>query len=79
MVGNQQRQAQTKDFSDPFIAGQMIGMLVVLTFIEKNNGIPQQMLEQMKSICATNAQQFLQKPTEDVFLMVDNLVEDLEK
>lgn len=68
---------QKPDFKDPFVAGQMIGMLVVLTFIEKNNGIPQDVLEQLKKVCADNAQEFIDKPTEDIFLMVDGLVKNL--
>jgi hypothetical protein len=65
------------DFSDPFIAGQMVGMLVMLTFIEKNGGIPAEMLDKLKQATANNAQQYLQQPTEDIFLMVNNMVEDI--
>lgn len=65
------------DFNDPFNAGQMIGMMVMLTFIEKHNGIPADMLEEIKNVCAENAQAFLDKPTEDIFLMVDNLVTEI--
>lgn len=65
------------DFKDPFNAGQMVGMLVMLTFIEKHNGIPADMLEEIKTVCAENVQTFLDKPTEDVFLMVDNLVTEI--
>jgi hypothetical protein len=65
------------NFKDPFNAGQMVGMLVMLTFIEKNNGIPQEMLEQLKDVCANNVQVFLEKPTEDIYLMVDKLVSEV--
>lgn len=79
MAGKPLHQAQTRDFNDPFNAGQMVGMLVMLTFIEQNNGIHADILEQIKQIAANNAQVFLQKPTEDIFLMVDNLVAEIGK
>lgn len=78
MAGNHKRPPTSKDFMDPFNAGQMVGMLVMLTFIEKNNGIPQTALDQIKNVAAANVQDYLQKPTEDIFLMVDNLVKDIE-
>lgn len=65
------------DFKDPFNAGQMVGMLVMLTFIEQHNGIPADALEKIKEACANNAQTFLQKPTEDIYLMIDNLVAEI--
>lgn len=76
-AGKQEHRVQTMDFKDPFNAGQMVGMLVMLTFIEKHKGIPADMLEKIKQIAATNAQVFLEKPTEDIFLMVDGLVEEI--
>lgn len=66
------------DFSDPFVAGQMVGMLVMLTFIEKNKGIPAEVLEKLKVAAANNAQGYLQQPTEDIFYMVDNMVEEIQ-
>ncbi len=57
----------------------MVGMLVILTFIEKNHGIPQDALEKIKEVTANNAQIFLEKPTEDIFLMVDSLVAEIGK
>lgn len=78
MAGNQQHLPKTRDFSDPFNAGQMVGMLVILTFIENNDGIPKEMLESLKQVTATNAQEYLQRPTEDVFLLVDNLVKEIK-
>lgn len=68
----------TKDFMDPFNAGQMVGMLVMLTFIEKNKGIPVSALEKLKQVCALNVEQFLDKPSEDIHLMVDGLVKEIE-
>lgn len=67
-----------QDFKDPFNAGQMIGMLVILTFIEQNNGIPKEMLDQIKQVTAVNAQEFLDKPAEDIFLMVDSLIKEMK-
>lgn len=77
MAGNQVPQALAKDFKDPFNAGQMIGMLVMLTFIENNKGIPAEALEKLRWTCANNAEIFLDKPAEDIFLMIDNLVKDI--
>ena len=68
----------THDLSNPFVAGQMVGMLVMLTFIEKNEGIPIDLLERLKEIMANNAQHYLKKPTEDIFLMVDDMVENIQ-
>lgn len=79
MAGKLQHQAQVKDFNDPFNAGQMIGMLVMLTFIEKNNGITDDALQKLKEVTANNAQVFLDKPTEDIFLMIDSIVKQVGK
>lgn len=65
------------DLNDPFTAGQMVGMLVILTFIENNEGIPESVLQQIKDIAATNAQTYFDKPTEDIFLMIDDLVNEI--
>lgn len=78
MVGNKPRRLNSKDFNDPFNAGQMIGMLVILTFIEQNNGIPKEMVEDLKQVTANNAQVYLEKPTEDIFLLVDKLVKEMQ-
>lgn len=78
MAGKTLHRSSNNDQSDPFIAGQMIGMLVILTFVEKNQGIPMKVLEQLKQVAANNAQEFLGKPSEDIFLMVDNLVKDIK-
>jgi len=78
VVGKTRPPLNTKDFKDPFNAGQMVGMLVMLTFIEQNNGIPKEMLEDLKQVTANNAQEFLEKPTEDIFLLVDNLVKEMK-
>ena len=77
MDGNQPHQEQVKDFKDPFNAGQMVGMLVILTFLEQNNGIPQEALDKLKEVTANNAQIFIEKPVEDIFLMIDNLVKEI--
>lgn len=77
MDGNQQHQAQMKDFKDPFNAGQMVGMLVILTLIEQNNGITEEALQKLKEVTANNVQIFLDKPSEDIFLMIDSLVREI--
>lgn len=77
MDGKLQRQVPAPDFKDPFNAGQMVGMLVILTFIEKNKGITDEALQKLKQVTATNAETFLNKPIEDIFLMIDGLVKEI--
>ena len=77
MAGNPRRQAQTKDFKDPFNAGQMMGMLMMLTFIEQNNGIPPKALEKIKWQTAANLEIYLEKPAEDIFLMINSIIKDI--
>lgn len=75
----QVKQAEPKDFSDPFNAGQMIGMLMMVTFLQKNPTIPSEAVEQLKWACANNVQDFFQKPSEDIFLMVNGLVNEIQQ
>lgn len=77
MDGKKRVQLQSKDFNDPFHAGQMVGMLVMLTFFEKNHAIPDRMLDELKNVAAENASVYLKIPTEDVYLMIDNLVKEM--
>ena len=67
----------SKDFTDPFNAGQMVGMLVMITFIERHKHVTPEKVEKLKWLCADNASIFLEKPTEDVFLSIDNLVKEM--
>lgn len=78
MDGKTLHRSSDEDFSDPFNAGQMVGMLVMLTFMEKNKVISQAMLDELKKVTADNAQTYLQKPTEDIFLLVDKLVKEMQ-
>lgn len=66
------------DTKDPFVAGQMIGMLVILTFVENNRGIPIEVLDQLKTVAANNAQDYFEKPAEDIHLMVDNILKEIK-
>lgn len=79
MAGKAQPLVKNNDFKDPFNAGQMIGMMMVLSFIEKNGGITTEIIDQIKETCANNVQVFFDKPTEDIHLMVDNMVKDIQK
>ncbi len=67
----------SRDFNDPFNAGQMVGMLVMITFLEKQQHVPGDQLEKLKWVCAENASIFMDKPPEDVFLIIDNIVKDM--
>lgn len=69
--------ASQHNYADPFTAGQMVGMLVILTVIEQNEGISAETLEKLKHITATNAQVYLKKPTEDIHLMIEDLVKEV--
>ena len=69
--------SRKNDFSDPFNAGQMVGMLVMLTFIEDHGGITKEVINRIKDLAADNVQEYFDKPTEDIFLMVDNLVKEI--
>lgn len=65
------------DFTDPFSAGQLVGMLVMLTFIERNRDIPVEFLEQIKTITADNLQVYFEKPSEDIHLIINDLVNEI--
>lgn len=77
MAGKNPVPQNSKDFNDPFNAGQMVGMLVMITFIERHKHVTAEQLEKLKWVCADNAAVFLDKPTEDVFLIIDNLVKEM--
>ena len=79
MAGKTQHPAKNNDFKDPFNAGQMVGMMMVLSFVEKNGGITTEIIDKIKETCATNLQVFFDKPTEDIHLMVNNMVKDIEQ
>lgn len=66
-------------FDDPFSVGQLVGMLVILTFIEQNKGIPRDFCEQLMKACAEKSAAFLEKPTEDIYLLVENLVKGIKE
>lgn len=66
-----------KNFNDPFDAGQMIGMLMMLAFIEKNGGISEDLADKIKDIAASSIEEYMEKPSEDILLMVDELMEEL--
>jgi hypothetical protein len=78
MAGKAQPQSQSKDYKDPFNAGQMVGMLVILMFIEENGGITSDLIDSIKKVCAYNAEIFFEKPSEDIFLMVKNMVKEIK-
>lgn len=67
------------NLNDPFSVGQLVGMMVILTYIEENDGIPKDFLDQLKNSCAEKSADYLERPAEDVFLLVDNLVKDIQK
>lgn len=65
------------DFTDPFSAGQMVGMIVILTSIERSGGIDDNVLRKLKQQAADNVQGYFKKPSEDIFLMIDNMLNEI--
>lgn len=53
-------------------------MTVVLSFIEKNNGMPKEMLNTLKATCVKKSAEGLDKPEEDVYLIIDDLVNKIK-
>ena len=76
MDGNQLPPQLTKNLSDPFSAGQLTGMLVILAFIEENKGISEHTLDRLKSVTADSLQEYFDRPSEDIHLMIKNLVKE---
>lgn len=72
------KRVDPRDFNDPFNAGQMIGMMMILAFIEKNPKIPKAGIESIKWACANNVSSFFDKHPEDIFLMVNSLINEIE-
>ena len=64
--------------NDPFGTGQIVGMLTILTFIENNNGINKDFLYKLKAACAEKISTDLEKPAEDIYLMIDELVKKIK-
>jgi len=69
---------KNKDFTDPFDAGQLVGMLVMLKFIECNNGIEEDTLERLMTTTADTLQGYFERPSEDIHLIIDNLVKEIK-
>lgn len=76
MDGKMQPQQSLNGTVDDFTAGQMVGMIVMLTFIEKNGEIPEDMVYKLKSKACDGLQEYFDKPSEDIFLMIDNIVDE---
>lgn len=59
--------------------GQMMGMLVVIQFIESagETGIDGMIFDKIKKIAVEDLAEYLSKPEEDVHLLVDNQLKDL--
>lgn len=66
------------DFKDPFNAGQMMGMVTALMFIEQHGGIDNELLQKVKYTCATNMEEYIDSPAEDILMMLDIIVKEME-
>lgn len=69
--------AKPDDFNNPFNAGQMMGIITVLMFIENSGGISDDTLQRVKQTCADNLSIFLKNPSEDILMMIDNVVKEM--
>lgn len=49
-------------------------MSVMLSYIERNNGIDKELLYKMRDAMVEKAAESMEKPTEDVYLIIDQLV-----
>ena len=49
----------------------------MLTFIENHGGIDEEIIYKIKHLAANNVQAYFQKPSEDIFLMVDKIVKEM--
>jgi len=78
MAGNRLPPQLTKNLSDPFSAGQLTGMLVMLAFVEKNKGIEDHTLYELKTLTANLLQEYFDRPSEDIHLMINNLVKEVK-
>ena len=78
MAGEKQHHPHPPNYKDPFTAGQMVGMLVMIDFIEENPSIPIEVLRKLKTVSADNVQGYFEKPTEDIFLMINNIVKEIK-
>lgn len=67
------------DFKDPFNAGQMVGMIVMLVFLDNNKDISEDAKRTIMFTAANNVKEFFDKPVEDIFLMVEGMVGDIGK
>ena len=58
-------------------AGQMLGMLIMLQSIE-DNGVPDQgAIDKIKIMCSEHLETYLDKPAEDVLMMVEDAVKEI--
>lgn len=71
-------QIPQKNFKDPFSAGQMIGMLTMLCYIQKRGRIERKELEEIMQRSASSVQEYFNKPTEDIILMVDQMTKEIK-
>lgn len=62
------------DYNNPYSVGQLVGMLFMIELIESNRGIDAELLNRLKMRCADGASEYLNKPAEDVLLMVEQLM-----
>ena len=69
--------SKSSDYDDPFSAGQMVGMMVVLSIIEKSGGIDDETSRRLRHVAADGAQKYLGMPSEDIHLLIDRLIEKI--
>lgn len=77
MDGTQPPQQSKNSPKDDFSAGQLVGMLVLLKFLETHENITQTGLDNLKNITALQLEDFFEIPSEDIHLFIENLVKEI--
>lgn len=67
--------------TDEYGHGQMMGMLVIIQMLEnareEGMGIRQEVFDKIKSIAGKDLAEYLDKPEEDVYLLVDKQLKEM--
>lgn len=61
--------------SNDYAQGQMMGMLCIIRLLKLRGTVPIEVVDSIEHKAAESLSVYLDKPEEDVYLMVDNLLE----
>lgn len=79
MIPTQKSNFSLGDFDSPFSAGQCIGLMVLLEFLERNPDTTEEFRYKLKNKAAEGARVYMKIPTEDIHLIVSDLVEEIDQ